>query len=460
MNRFFKKTVLTAACASALGVMSMPAQAANWLILQGTEPAGAAPRAKVWGFIQTQYQKDTSDPNGAGGYIPPKLVGPNLTSQSAFNVNRARIGVRGTGFPLDSKVNYFILMEMGNNAITYPGNAFAKVSDASITLNHIKGARIRMGLFKTPGFEEGLQAIHVFDYINFTTLGNQLLLERVPESTYKANYSGTTTLPMDTSAGGLNQFTKSVAAFRDVGIQVFDAFDMGNNWEASYALMVGNGNGLNFSDNDNKKDTYAYFSVEKIYGGKGPRRQGLKMFAWTQKGKRLLDQTNDATHNPTYFDRKRSGVGVKYLKGQFRATAEYATGKGMIWVGPDKPEFDQNGPGANGANGADGKGKGWYIEGGWYIPKTNWELDLRYDVYNRLVDDPGPAGGANAGKSFESEWKTFTFGVQYHFNKKTRITFNASRRDVETPAWASGTGPNAEMDGIKNVYALQLTHIF
>ncbi|MFP3874345.1 MAG: hypothetical protein ACLFV1_07805 [Thiohalophilus sp.] len=37
-----------------------------------------------------------------------------------------------------------------------------------------------MGLFKTPGFEEGLQAIHVFDYIDFTSAGNQLMLERHP----------------------------------------------------------------------------------------------------------------------------------------------------------------------------------------------------------------------------------------------------------------------------------------
>ena len=87
---------------------------ANWLMLQGTETAkqGEAPRAYLWGFIQAQYQYDNSDPSYApnpnGGYVPPKLIGPNLDDQSAFNVNRARIGVRGTGFPLDSKVNYFI----------------------------------------------------------------------------------------------------------------------------------------------------------------------------------------------------------------------------------------------------------------------------------------------------------------------------------------------------------------
>ncbi|MEZ5542892.1 MAG: hypothetical protein R3F42_12745 [Pseudomonadota bacterium] len=160
------------------------AQAANWLMLQGTEPAGAAERAKVWGFVQVQYQKDYSDPNAAGAYIPPKLIGPNLDSQSAFNVNRARIGVRGSNFPLDSKTNYFLLLEMGNNGITAPGNSFVKATDASVTFSHVPGARIRAGLFKYPGAEEGLQAIHVFDYINFTKVTNELLLERFPNKAY------------------------------------------------------------------------------------------------------------------------------------------------------------------------------------------------------------------------------------------------------------------------------------
>lgn len=472
MQKILRKG-LRLACVVGMAGVANSALAANWLMLQGTEPAGAAPRAKIWGFVQAQYQKDFSDPNASDQYIPPELIGPDLTSQQQFNVNRARIGVRGTGFPLDDKVNYFLLAEFGNNAITQGNSASTHVTDASITLNYIRGARIRMGLFKTPGFEEGLQAIHVFDYINFTTVGNQLMLERLPNSEYTPNV-GATTLPVNTSNGGLNQFTRPVAAFRDVGVQVFDTFSV-NDWEHSYAVMLGNGNGLNFGDVDNKKDLYLYWSSEKVYGGKGPRREGLKFFAWSQTGKRLLDNTDDGVHNPTEFDRKRSGVGVKYLKAPWRFTAEYLKGEGMIFVGPDKPLFDQNGvldtatgqcpggkpaPACQAADGADGKGTGWYVEGGWYIPNSRWELDLRYDVYNRLKDDPGPSAGANAGKSFESEWKTLTLGSQYHFNKKTRLTVNYAIRDVETPAFAADVGPNANMDGVGNIAAIQVTHLF
>jgi hypothetical protein len=457
-NRLLMKAIGVALLSSASTV-----QAANWLMLQGTETEkqDQAPRAHVWGFIQAQYQHDTSDPNSAtNGYIPPMLIGPNLESQSQFNVNRARIGVRGTGFPLDSKVNYFILAEFGNNAITAPLNG-AHVTDASVTLNHIPGARIRAGLFKTPGAEEGLQAIHVFDYINFTTVTNQMLLERVPNTTYTAN-TPAQTLPTDTPLTEFG-YTKAASAFRDVGIQVFDMFKV-NNWEHTYAVMYGNGNGLNYGDNDDNKDLYLYWSSELVFGGKGGRREGLKMFAWNQDGKRTLDNTNDDTHNPTEFDRTRTGVGFKYLQKPFRVSAEYMVGDGMIFVGPDKPSMwvnDAAGAVAQGVgDGANGEADGYYLEGGWYIPNTNWEIDLRYDVYNRLTDDKKGTAGPLAGNSLEVQFNTVTLGTQYHINKKTRINAEAAFRDFEAVDFASGAGPNANLDNVDTRYAIQLTHIF
>jgi hypothetical protein len=150
-NQFKKTTVLLGSILASLLIFSSNAFAANWLALQGTEPAGSEQLGKVWGFVQVQYQDDSSSSDALGRYIPPKLIGPNLDSQSAFNVNRARIGVRGVAMPLDPKINYFLLLEMGNNGITEPEGSFAKATDASITFNHLKGARFRAGLFKYPG---------------------------------------------------------------------------------------------------------------------------------------------------------------------------------------------------------------------------------------------------------------------------------------------------------------------
>ena len=471
-TKFNKKRLFASALLCSL--VSAPAFATNWLMLQGTEPEGTAPRAKAWGFIQTTYQQNTSDKNidpAGAGYAPPALVGPNLTSQSQFNVFRARIGLRGTGFPLDDKVNYFFLAEFGNNAITTPGNGNAYISDASITLNQIPGARVRVGLFKTPSSEEGLQGIATFDYVNFTTVTNQLLLERIPNQVNPGTTDTTTTpsivtntldgpnsTALPTTADTLNRFDAPVSAFRDVGIQVFDTFAV-NSWEHSYAVMVGNGNGTNFGDNDNKKDLYLYWSSELVGAGKGPFRQGLKMFVWSQTGKRLLDNTLDGTYNPTEFKRDRSGLGVKWLTSRFRVTAEYMKGKGMIFVGPNKPSFwvtTNGGPNKNVSlgDGATGKANGHYLEGGYFIPNSDWEVDARYDVYNRL-----------AGDKMETDFKNFTLGAEYHFNKKTRLVMNATKMKANAPEFptsgpAPKQGPNAVLSGLKNLYAIQLTHIF
>ncbi len=442
-----KHIFLGSAC---LGLMlgSINAFGANWLQLQGTEPQGAEQLAKVWGFVQVQYQDDKSDPNPAGGYIPPKLIAPDWDSQSAFNVNRARIGVRGVAMPLDQKINYFLLLEMGNNGITEPGGSFAKMTDASATFNYLKGARVRAGLFKYPGAEEGLQAIHVFDYINFTWVTGQMLLERFPNRNYTPNIPPQQ-IPPEVPFNG---FEKGVGAFRDVGVQIFDWFDVGKDWEISYAAMIGNGNGLNFSDNDDNKDLYFYGAAEKVFAGAGPRRQGFKIFVWSQNGKRTADLTNDGTYNPEEYDRDRWGFGAKYLRKGIRVTAEYMHGKGMIWQAPHNPSFGigpgQGNPNAPG-NGAYAKGKGYYVEGGYRFPGTKWELDLRYDRYNRLD-----------GNRFEIDFKRTTAGVQYFFNPRVRVAFNYEFRSANAPEFGSGAGPNGNVDGIDNRIGIQLTAIW
>jgi len=446
-----KKIALACAAAGITLIGAGQAQAANWLQLQGTEPEGSAGRAKVWGLIQAQYQKDFSDPNAGGAYVPPKLIGPDLTTQSAFNVNRARIGVRGANFPLDGKTNYFILVEFGNNALTNQKDSYApRLSDASITLNQIPGARVRLGLFKTPGSEEALQGIVNIDYINFTEVTNQLMLERFQSAHRAADVSNTPPQPLPPTTS-LSQFDRPVGAFRDVGLQVFDWFNAGG-LEHTYALMVGNGNGVNFTDDNSEKDIYGYWSTAKVFGGKGPRREDLKGFAWFQTGKRTWDDGSGSKD----YDRKRWGVGVRYMKKPFRAQAEYMAGEGMIFNGPDKPNHNLTVPASSGL---EAKGKGYYFDVGYFVPNTKFELDARYDYYSRLD-----------GSDYQLDWKALTLGVQYHLNKKTRITANYAFRDVEavnfgpggtsSPSDPAGPNPNGNLDGIGNRASIQITAIY
>lgn len=420
----FKKTAILLALAGALGTQSV--QAANWLMLQGTEKADQAPRAKVWGFAQVDYQQTsgTKIPTLAGAAAPHSgkdaafnMMAPQLTTSSGFNIKRARIGVRGANFPLDKDVNYFLMMEMGNNGITTGGSGSqGQLTDASVTLNHFDGARVRVGLFKTPGSEESFKGIPVFNYVNFTTGTDQLLIEK------KINTSGVRTDP--------------AFAVRDTGIQIFDSFKDGA-WEHSYAIMMGNGNGLAFSDDNEHKDLYLYASTEKVFGkSKGPRRHGMKFYAWSQTGKRTFGSAD--------YDRNRSGLGMTYFDGKYRAAAEYFTADGMIFAGP-----------AAGAAGnpiavqTDEKASAYQIDLGYRV-KPNLELNLRYDALDR-----GTEVAANT-----REFKTTTLGAQYFFNKKTSVRMNYEIRNLKAPNLAATHNANLIAGALDNRLSAQLMMIF
>lgn len=434
---------LAVAMALAAGVTATTAQAANWLQVQGTEAPGATDRLKVWGFIQPQYSETGGSDLDAGPWNGQKAVfnqiGPDLDSDSSFQIRRARIGARGANFPLDGKTNYFLLLEAGNNGITKYGNGSVALTDASVTFNQIPHARVRVGQFKYPGAEEGLQAIHVFDYIEFTNVTNNLLLERFFDG------DGSNTQDSNSPNG-------SVGAFRDIGVQVFDWFNTGS-WQHTYAAMVGNGNGLNRTDDNGNKDVYLYWSSEQIYGGKGPRREGWKMFAWGQTGQRTLEFVNGNPDTRSY-DRDRWGLGTTFRKGKYRAAAEYIYADGMIFNGTDAGAVPGTRNNADTATASfniqpNGEADGWYIDLGYRVlPKL--ELDVRYDYLDRMKNV-----GAN-----EREFTTWTLGAQYFINKKTRALVNYEFRDAEAPDFSSSATPNQILDNLDNRVGVQVLAIF
>lgn len=435
----FNKLVLATALAAG---MASPAQAANWLTLQGTEPAGSSDRFKLWGFIQPQYTYTENTKLKAGPWGGQKAVfnqtAPERDSSNTFQLRRARLGVRGSNFPLDSRTNYFLLVEAGKNGITEFDSSVA-MTDASITLNHIPHARVRVGQFKYPGSDEGLQAIHVHDYINFSNVTDQLMLERFLDED-------------GTKPGDANGPNGSVGAFRDIGIQVFDWFDWGG-WEHSYAAMVGNGNGINRTDNNNEKDYYAYWSSEKVFGGKGPRREGWKMSAWGLHGKRTLEYTFGNAGDRD-FDRDRWGLGTTFRKGKYRAAAEYIWADGMIFNGSDggavPGELNNAGTATASLNiQPNGESQGYYVHLGYAVtPKI--ELDVRYDYLDRMENVDAA----------EREFTTVTLGAQYFFNKKTRALVNYEFRDLEAPDFNSSAPPSEIGDTMDDRITVQLLAIF
>ncbi len=420
----FKKTAILLALAGALGSQSV--QAANWLMLQGTEADHKAPRAKVWGFVQAEYQQTDNTLLKAGPGVGTEAafnqLAPQLTSSQGFNIKRARIGVRGANFPLDNKTNYFLLAELGNNGITTGGNASqGQLTDASVTFNHIPGARVRAGLFKTPGSEESFQAAAVFNYVNFTSATDRLLIERP-----FTNSSG------DTARSG------PVSAVRDTGLQVFDAFRMGE-WEHTYAVMVGNGGGLATTNQDNDLDTYAYVSTEKVFGSsKGGRRHGMKFYAWNHDGKRTIDGTSG-------HKRTRSGLGTTYFDGKYRLAAEYIQADGMIYGGTSGARTPANG--GTFSVQVDEKANGYHVDLGYRVI-PNLELNARYDVLN---------SGTEVADNLR-EFTTTTLGAQYFFNKKTSVRANYEMRDIDAPN--SNDTVNTIVDSIDNRLSASITMMF
>ena len=434
-----------------LVALAQSAVAANWLDLQGNEPPGAKP-VTYWGFIQPTYtHNDLNVVNGLAGVanitayngqIPLfNLVAPDNVQREQFQIFRARFGARGVIPGTDERINYFFLTEFGNNGLTRTRHSV--VSDASVSFNYVPHARIRAGLFKLPLGEEALQAIHVFDYINFSGITDNLALERFVSPV-------SVTRPVNVAAGltGAN-VVGAVGAFRDVGVQVYDSFRRGE-WEYSYAVMLGKGNGIRFKDSNNDLDVTARLQASYIFGGKGPRRDDVTVYLWSQGGKR--------TFNGVDYDRTRVGAGFKYLKSPFRVSAEYMQAKGMIFNGVNPP-FNDIGRGfqpiAIVGLGSNNKADGYYLDVGWSISKQ-WELDLRYDELNRLTNSAPD----------ERKFSTTTIGVQYFFNPGVRAIFNYEFRDIKVAnpgAIAAGAARgNAEAitGAIGNRVGVQLTWVF
>jgi len=167
-----------------------------------------APKVKIFGYIQPEYNYTLSDP-----------------AESTFKFRRARIGVRGRAF---DDWSYYFMIE-ASPFIGGVGSAY--LMDAFVTWDKYNWARISAGSFKQPFGLEVATACNALITIDRAIISDQLV---VPQ--------------------------------RDYGVSVFG----GNiNTRFTYAFAIMNGHGLNEVDNNNKKDvigraTYKLFDFMQI----------------------------------------------------------------------------------------------------------------------------------------------------------------------------------------------------
>lgn len=398
----------------ALAALAQPATAANWLQVLGNEPPDA-PAVRLVGFVQPTFTYHDADPmtwpaptfNGQHQF--QNQVGPDFEHTSQLHLLRAPLGIRGVLRPVSDKINYLLAVEFGRNGMTIERDAV--ISDATMTFNFIPGARIRAGLIKLPAGEE-VQTLPqlVYPYVYYSRTVENLMSERPMRA-------GPVT---GSYPAGLRESVPESGAsgFRDWGVMVYDWFNHGP-WEFAYAAMLSNGSEIeSISDSDSRKDLTVRLQAAYVFGGKGPFREDMSVYAWKLDGERAYDGR--------YYERDRAGLGFKYARGKHRVSGEYMQGEGMIYGG----QFPPFASAPYYAIGPDDKAHGWYLEGGWrFLPK--WEADLRYEFFDFLSDN----------KPVQQHFNTWTVGLQHFINKQTRVTFNYEFREQDMAHPEANTNP-------------------
>jgi hypothetical protein len=441
------------------------ANAVNWLMLQGVTEE---PYPLLWGFLQPAYIQTEGTTLSTGPWQGQQalanVIQPDLSSSQVFQIQRARIGVRGA-LPVNEKISYLVLAEYGNNGITQPGGGAGKVTltDATITFSQLKGARIRVGQMKIPMSEEVYQGIVAFNYINLTNLANQQLVERpfwtdgtAPCMPGSSNDNYLRFCDGDSQT----QFRGAAVAVRDIGVQVFDSFRNGA-WEYGYSILIGQG-GANKDNWNDSLDNTLYFSTEKIFGGLKTFRKGYKLYAWRTAGKRTIYDSATLNAGGTSlqaaereYDRDLMGIGGTYFDGKYRFWAEYIKVDGMIFNSSTWGAV----PGAVNNGGTtvaqfltepEGKGEGGYLDFGYRIT-PDIELDIRYDWYNRVT---------NLQSTDERKFETWTLGAQYFFDEITKVMVNYEIRSAEAPGYPSSSPANQIADDTDNRISAQLFLFF
>ena len=400
------------------GSMTRPARAADWPLVQGTEPVDA-PLVRPFGFVQlTTEGMLGGEVHGLRSPALSRFEGrtPSFTTLESggdwgFGVRRARPGLRGAIPETNGKVSYFLLAELGTAAIARDGPT---LTDAAVTISYLPGARVRVGQFKLPMMDEAVEANPIAaEWVNFSLPAAALVNENpIRGGRYEGGASG----------------------FRDVGVEVFDTFRRGH-LALSYAAVVSNGR-RGFVDQDSAKDVTARTTASWVFSGadNDPHRQELSLFAWGQRGERDLDGRS--------VQRIRSGTGIHLEKEPVRMRAELVYATGAIAAGQVPPFADQPlviDP--------FGRALGGYVQARLRL-FDKARVGLRYDELHRRFDD------ARAERVF----RTLAPMLEYDPVQRVRVQASYERRWLSAPGGTEDAKTIARAMGDR--VALQVTVIF
>lgn len=366
------------------------ALAADWPMLQGTEGDPEAPAVRPWGFTQALAEA-----------VP-------FTSTS-FSIRRARAGLRGAVPGTEGAVAWMLAAELGHNALTRVDPAV--LTDASVTFSYLPGARVRAGQFKLPLGEEALEMNPLAaEFVNTSLASSQLLLEsRIVDGRYVSGAS----------------------AFRDVGVQAFETFEVGAG-ELSYALMLSNGR-MGGVDLDDGKDVSGRVVWTPWLGGEAgsAAREELGFFVFRLQGPREVDGARAL--------RVRQGAGAKLTRGPWRARAELIHARGVIELAPSAP-------GEAAAVLADGVAWGGYA----FLNRQlgTVAVGARYDELWRGVGDPEAL----------HVFRGLTGDLQVEIQPKVRLMADYELRWGSAPP--EGTDPDREARPLADRVSVQAIVIF
>ncbi|WP_431307146.1 porin [Acidithiobacillus acidisediminis] len=430
--RRLARSGLAVAILSATLFNAQDANAANWFALQGISPP-TAPLFGISGFIEPTVWAQPGVEDNLLHEVPHiNLIGPDFSQNTTAGILRARIMFRGN---LNPEISYFVAGEFGDNGVTrVRGGYQPALIDGHVTFSYLPGARVEVGLIRAPSAEGAMQGFMTYNFVLSSTVINQLMNQPMFNSAY---------LNKDTPAGYLIPGTQNLGAngYRYPGAMVFDWFRNGP-WEFAYGAMLGMYGTVAAGNQSNEPMEAVRLQEAYILGGKGPFRSDIQGGIWYQHAAPRWDGVN--------YDMNRYGADLQYLQGYMHPWGrqlrfEYIHGNGWI----DAPAAFSKAADLAAPlyqtqlyPGISNRAWGYMAEAGLFLTK-NIEVNLRYDYYNRLPNNPAQ----------NRIFKTYALGVQYHFTPLTKVMAGYYFRTLGVPH------PNPTSESVSrsvdNVFALQ-----